>query len=64
MWRGDGLFLSMELLESYDEDKAQRVLHYEDIVDKYEDELGTYLIKLNGKDLTKKDSQTVSMLLQ
>ena len=59
----DGLFLSMELLESYDEDKAQRVLHYEDIVDKYEDELGTYLIKLNGKDLTKKDSQTVSMLL-
>ena len=59
----DGLFLSMELLESYDEDKAQRVLHYEDIVDKYEDELGTYLVKLNGKDLTKKDSQTVSMLL-
>ena len=70
----DGLFLSMELLEYYDEEKVQRVLHYEDIVDKYEDvlvvqaltlgiELGTYLVKLNGKDLTKKDSQTVSMLL-
>lgn len=59
----NGLFLSMELLEYYDEEKVQRVLHYEDIVDKYEDELGTYLVKLNGKDLTKKDSQTVSMLL-
>lgn len=59
----DGLFLSMELLESYDEEKAGLVLHYEDIVDRYEDELGTYLVKLNGKSLTKKDSQIVSMLL-
>lgn len=59
----DGLFLSMELLENYDEEKANLVLHYEDIVDRYEDELGTYLVKLNGKSLTKKDSQIVSMLL-
>ena len=59
----DGLFLSMELLGSYDEEKAGLVLHYEDIVDRYEDELGTYLVKLNGKSLTKKDSQIVSMLL-
>lgn len=59
----DGLFLSMELLESYDEEKAGLVLHYENIVDRYEDELGTYLVKLNGKSLTKKDSQIVSMLL-
>ena len=59
----DGLFLSMELLENYDEEKAELVLHYEDIVDRYEDELGTYLVKLNGKSLTKKDSQIVSMLL-
>ena len=59
----DGLFLSMELRESYDEEKAGLVLHYEDIVDRYEDELGTYLVKLNGKSLTKKDSQIVSMLL-
>lgn len=59
----DGLFISMELLEKYDEEKAAVVLHYEDIVDRYEDELGTYLVKLNGKSLTKKDSQIVSMLL-
>jgi phosphate:Na+ symporter len=52
-----------EKARNFLKDKAQRVLHYEDIVDKYEDELGTYLVKLNGKDLTKKDSQTVSMLL-
>ena len=59
----DGLFLSMELLESYDEDKAQRVLHYEDIVDKYEDELGTYLVKLNQKDLSVHDSHSISIML-
>ena len=59
----DGLFMSMELLNEYDEEKAALVLHYEDIVDRYEDELGTYLVKLNGKSLTKRDSQTVSMLL-
>lgn len=59
----DGLFISMDLLEHYDEEKAAVVLHYEDIVDRYEDELGTYLVKLNGKSLTKKDSQIVSMLL-
>ena len=59
----EGLFMSMELLDEYNEEKAALVQHYEDIVDRYEDELGTYLVKLNGKSLTKRDSQTVSMLL-
>ena len=32
-------------------------------VDRYEDELGTYMVKLGGKNLSKSDSHTVSLLL-
>ena len=32
-------------------------------VDRYEDELGTYLVKLNNKDLSERDSHSVSMML-
>ena len=32
-------------------------------VDRYEDELGTYLVKLNNKDLSEKDSHSVSIML-
>ena len=33
------------------------------MVDHYEDELGTYLVKLSGRDLAEKDSHTLSILL-
>ena len=32
-------------------------------MDRYEDELGTYLVKLNNKDLSEKDSHSVSIML-
>ena len=35
----------------------------ENLVDRYEDELGTYMVKLGGKNLSKSDSHTVSLLL-
>jgi phosphate:Na+ symporter len=35
----------------------------ENRVDKYEDAIGSYLVKLNSKDLTKEDSRTLSLLL-
>lgn len=57
------LFTSLELLEHYNEEKAQKVSVLEDRVDKYEDMLGTYLLKLSSRDLTAKDSETLSMLL-
>mgnify|MGYP001069057279 CR=1 FL=1 len=53
----------MSLLAHYDEEKAQRVLDLEDKVDKYEDELGSYLVKLSSKNLTEKDSHSLSILL-
>ena len=37
------------LIHDYQEKKFQFVLHREDIIDKYEDKLGSYLIQLTGK---------------
>lgn len=57
------LFQSMDLLQKFDEDKALEVSQMETMVDQYEDELGNYLLKLSSKNLTEKDSHTISMLL-
>lgn len=59
----NALFQSMDLLKSFDEGKAAEVSDMENIVDQYEDELGNYLVKLSSKNLTEKDSHTISMLL-
>ena len=57
------LLEAMELLWNYHEVKAENVLLLEDKVDKYEDELGTYLVKLSSKKLSEKESRTISTLL-
>lgn len=54
---------AIELLYHYDERKAERVKEIEDTVDKYEDQIGGYLVKLSGKNLSDSDSRTLSMLL-
>ena len=59
----EALFTAMELLVKYNQDQAIRVSQLEDRVDKYEDELGTYLVKLSRKTLSEKDSHTLSFLL-
>ncbi len=59
----EGMLLAMELIETYDDKKAQKVRDLEDLVDHYEDELGTYLMKVNGHHMSPKDSQEISILL-
>lgn len=59
----EGMLLAMELIGNYDEKKAQKVKELEDMVDHYEDELGSYLVKINGHHMSPKDSQEVSILL-
>ncbi len=59
----EGLFGAIELINGFDKEKAERVLELEDMVDRYEDELGTYLVKISSRDLSEKDSRTVSILL-
>ena len=58
------IFMAMELMEKYDEDKANKVVELEALVDKYEDELGTYMVNLSSKNLSEEDSRVISELLQ
>lgn len=59
----EGLFLAIDLLDKYSEKEAARVIDLEELVDHYEDGLGSYLVKLSSKHLTEKDSQELSVLL-
>ena len=59
----DAINTSIGLIEHYDSEKAEQVLAEEEQVDRYEDELGTYLVKLNQKDLSVHDSHSVSIML-
>lgn len=51
------------LLAAYDEEIAERIRKEEDTVDKYEDQLGTYLLRLSTKDLSKEDGHRLSLML-
>lgn len=59
----NALGIAFQLVDSYSEEAAQRVEKIESKVDRYEDELGTYLIKLNHKDLSQEDSHSLSIML-
>ena len=55
--------LAMGLLVNFSEKDLQAVVAMEQEADSYEDTLGTYLVKLSGRDLSKADSRTLSILL-
>ena len=59
----DSLVTAMSLLDQYDEEKVKQVMDWETELDKYEDALGTYLVKLSTKRQTEKDSMRVSKIL-
>lgn len=57
------LFTAMDLLNEYEDSKVELVENLESRVDCYEDEIGSYLVKLSSKNIVEKDSHTLSMLL-
>ena len=59
----DSLYLSLEALTAYSETKVERIKAMEESVDRYEDALGSYLVKLGEKDLSQTDNHTLSVLL-
>ena len=54
---------AMELLWNYDEDAFDLIQEKEDVIDRYEDKLGTYLVKLTGKELSHDQNKDVSQFL-
>lgn len=57
------LFESFDLVGNYKEKIAKDISRLENDVDIYEDELGSYLVKLSERDLTAEQSYHVSLIL-
>lgn len=51
------------LLDNFDEKTAQQVSDWETALDKYEDDLGTYLVKISRMDINESDSIQISKML-
>ncbi len=60
----EGLNYSLECLNAYDKEKAEKIRKIEKKADHYEDILGTYLTKLSRHQITEEDSMKVSKLLK
>lgn len=54
---------SLELLTNYSEKTAEKIRETEEVIDHYEDKLGSYLVKLSQRSLSLTDSHEVSNLL-
>ncbi len=59
----ENLLRAIGLLDKYDESVMRKVEQTEDLVDLYEDRLGTYLVKLNAHELNKQQNEDASKYL-
>ncbi len=59
----DTLLASIALIDKYDSKAAEKIVEQEQILDEYEDKLGTFLVKISSHDLSDEDSNTVATLL-
>jgi len=54
---------SIELLHHFNQEKYDKVMSREDRVDRFEDKLGAYIVRLNAKELSDKETQTSAKYL-
>ena len=54
---------ALDIMVNYDEDKAEEIVHLENRLDSYEDAVGTYMVKLNGIQLSDSDSLESNKIL-
>ncbi|MBR3762272.1 MAG: Na/Pi cotransporter family protein [Lachnospiraceae bacterium] len=59
----ESIKLALKLVKEYNEEDGARVLALEEEVDRYEDELGSYLLKISSRDLSEKESHQVTVML-
>ena len=59
----EAIYIALDNVGKYKEEDYNHVCEIEAAVDKYEDALGSYLVKLNNKDLSPRDSRSVSVIL-
>lgn len=53
---------AIQLFFKYDDDIAKEVERKEQLVDRYDDEIGNYLVKLSSKNLSVKDTRKLNMI--
>lgn len=56
-------FRSLKMINNYSPRRLDKILRKEPRIDMYEDKLGTFLVKLSGKDISEEDSNEISKLL-
>lgn len=59
----DSMLAAIQIVGAYNAKTAESINAYEDDIDLFEDKLGTYLVKLSSKNLSKSDSNEVAELL-
>lgn len=59
----DSFIESLTLLKQFDRQKSKEILENESLVDKYEDKIGSYLLKIASLKLSGQDSKEVTQLL-
>ena len=59
----DTLLLSLDTIEQYDAKSIAKVIENEEVIDRYEDRLGTYLVQLSTRKLMEQDSNEIGMFL-
>lgn len=59
----ESMNVAMGLLDSYTEENAKKVQTLEGQVDQFEDQIGSYLVKLSSRALSERDSHTLSVIL-
>ena len=59
----DNLFDAFNLVDTYTEEGYDAIEKAEDVIDRYEDKLGTYLMNLTSHELTQDQSEAVSKYL-
>lgn len=57
------IYRSIALLSEFSHDKYQKVQEKENLIDKYEDKLGTYLMQMTGKEMSMSQTKQVSKFL-
>ncbi|MDD6308505.1 MAG: Na/Pi cotransporter family protein [Clostridia bacterium] len=57
------LLMSIDTLIKFDKNSAEKIRKFEDETDKYEDQIGSYLVNLCAKPLSKEDSHDATKIL-
>ncbi len=57
------IFEAMDLMKKFDKEKCDEVFRLEEKIDRYEDALGEYIVKLSRLDVSEDDSKTLTMIL-